>query len=400
MTTVIETLCNNLKNSSNIAEIKDLLYNTSLTIRNLFYITAKSIPHNLPVENKLLADKIIQATTCVGLTNKKIVCWNIDSLRAGIVDQGTSKCVKTKRIILPDSPMGQLIQQVNPDIICLQETKLKEGDEKCFDLSGFHTYWNSSRGRKGYSGVAIWTKQAPIDVTYHLPNITDVLDLEGRIITAYFEDFVIVNTYTPNTLRAGNKPKGGWEAVRNTQQRQDREAAYNYYISNRMQWDAQILIYLQELQSTFSNVIWCGDLNVARGYQDIYNGLFTEVKLNAPGNPPSRLKDLNSRIVEAKYAEKYGGGAGYRLEERVALENILRHNFVDVFRVLYPHNYGFTYWERTIVAFRKANNGWRIDYFVVSSNLLTCIRSLKVLKDIGVVGPKVPSDHAPLVLSF
>ena len=124
MTTIIKNLCQNLQNASSIEDVKDLLYNTSLIIRNLFYRTAKSISTDLPYGNKPLADKIIKATTCVGLTNKKIVCWNIDSLRAGIVDKETSKCTKTKRIIEPDSPMGQLIQQVNPDIICLQETKL------------------------------------------------------------------------------------------------------------------------------------------------------------------------------------------------------------------------------------------------------------------------------------
>jgi exodeoxyribonuclease III len=398
----IEELCSRLNQATTTEGVKELLSDISLSNRNTFNIAAQYVPSK-PIDNKLFADKIIEATTCSGMTGLKIVSWNIDSLRAGIIDFSTAKCGKQKRTIQPESPMGQLIKDVDPDIICLQETKLKQSDENCFNIQGYHTYWNSSTQKQGYSGVSLWTKTIPNKITTNLPTITGPLDMEGRIITAFFDDFVIVNTYTPNTLRAGTKPLGGWKVVKDPTKRAEREQEYNHYIDNRQRWDMAIMMYLLDLRKNFTNVIWCGDMNIARSYIDIHNGLMSEQKLeNAKkrGEPPSRLKELERRIIGAQQDFKLGGGAGLRLEEREGLDRILQYGFVDVFRTLYPDSYGFTYWDRTKIAFRKANNGWRIDYFIVSPNLLTCIRDIRVFKEIGETHQRVPSDHAPLVLFF
>ena len=180
----IEELCSKLKQAKTINEAKKLLQNLSLIIRNTFNIVSQYVPPQ-PTDSKLFANKIVEATTCSGMKGLKIVSWNIDSLRAGIIDFSTTKCGKQKRTVQIESPMGQLMRDINPDIICLQETKLKESDESCFNIEGYNTYWSSSKGKQGYSGVALWTKKKPNKITTSLPTITGTLDLEGRIITAF-----------------------------------------------------------------------------------------------------------------------------------------------------------------------------------------------------------------------
>ena len=393
----LQELCTQL-NNLNPSEVKNLLSKQSLEIRNTFALGA---PYS-PTSHQELAQKIIDSTQLPNLSGKRIVSWNINSLRAGIVDQETAKC-KTQRIIQPSSPMGELVSIINPDIICLQETKLQTQHEKCFDISGYHTYWNSSTAQKGYSGVSIWSKEKPLSVSQTLENIPEPLQKEGRILTAHYENFVVVNVYTPNTLRAGEKPLNGWEAVRDPEKRKLRQMTYNLYMLNRKVWDKAVLVHIEKLKTKYTNVILCGDLNVARNFQDIHTGQMTENKLKLAKEQkegPVRINDLQKRIQGARQATKLGGGAGYRLEEREALENMLNRDFIDVFRTLYPQDYGFTYWDMTKFGYRKANNGWRIDYFIVSDNVLSYIRDIKVLKDLGIQGNKVPSDHAPVVLFF
>jgi exodeoxyribonuclease-3 len=393
----IKQLCDKL-NEENLDGVKNLLTKESLSVRNTFALGAKYSPPS----HQELATKIIQATQLKNLSGKRIVSWNINSLRAGIVDQETAKC-KTKRVIQNSSPMGELVRDVNPDIICLQETKLQQEHEKCFDISGYYTYWNSSTDQKGYSGVAIWSKEKPLSVDTTLEKIPEVLQREGRILTAYYQNFVVVNIYTPNTLRAGEKPLSGWDAVKDPEKRKLRKMNYELYMFNRKVWDNAILEHLEKLKEKYTNVILCGDLNVARNFQDIHTGLMTEHKLEVAQEQkegPLRIAELQKRIKAARQATKLGGGAGYRLEERENLELLLSRDFADVFRDLYPNDYGFTYWDMTKFGYRQANNGWRIDYFIVSGNIISYIRDIKILKDLGVQGKKVPSDHAPVILYF
>lgn len=393
----IKQLCDKL-NEENSDEVKDLLSKESLSVRNTFALGAKYSPPS----HEELSTKIIKATQLSNLSGKRIVSWNINSLRAGIVDQETAKC-KTKRVIQYSSPMGELVRNVNPDIICLQETKLQQEHEKCFDISGYYTYWNSSTGQKGYSGVSIWSKEKPVSVDTTLKKIPEVLQREGRILTAYYENFVVVNIYSPNTLRAGEKPLSGWGVIKDPEKRKLRKMNYDLYMFNRKVWDNAILEHLENLKRKYINVILCGDLNVARNFQDIHTGLMTEHKLEVVQQKKEgsiRIAELQKRIKAAHRATKLGGGAGYRLEERENLELLLSRDFVDVFRELYPNEYGFTYWDMTKFGFRQANNGWRIDYFIVSSPIISYIRDIKILKDLGVQGKKVPSDHTPVILYF
>ena len=411
-----DELCERMENSSNVGTI---LMEQSLAMRGMFALLAPFVP---PESARYpLAQRIIDSTTCE-TSGKTIVSWNVDSLRSGIIDEhggggkewdNPTKHIST-RIITTSSPLGQLITKTNPDVICLQETKLQGKHIQVFDLEGFHTYWNSSTGQKGYSGVAIWSREEPIEVTYELPGIDPVLQNEGRIITAYYPGYAIVNTYVPNTLRAGTRPRGSWSRVKDGAKRQ---ADYERYIGMRRGWDAAILAHLERLREEVENVIWCGDLNVARGLMDIHSGEMTRVKIaveKAGRNAPSRVKDLTNRLRGAQSDMIYGGGAGLRLEERDGVENILDNGFYDAYRTLYPKSYGFTYWDRTKSHFRGANNGWRIDYFILTPELLPCVESVRVLKEIGehtipikragrptnqtaLVGP---SDHAPIVLKF
>lgn len=397
----ITKLCKDLEKTKSP---KQLLNSVPLPLRNTFLYAAVLVKPG--VGNPTLANKIKKALTCDGIPiGLQIVSWNVDSLRAGIVDAETAACKKKDRAILADSPMGQLIAEHDPDIICLQETKIAPEHVVCFSPTGYHTAWSSSTGRKGYSGVAVWSKEKPLKVDSTLPGISDELQKEGRILTVHFPGYIIVNTYVPNTLRAGSKPIGGWDSVRDGGKvsREDREEAYDHYLGGRIEWDEALLTHLTSLREENPNVIWCGDMNVARSFLDIHNGAMTEEKLAIAienNEPPSRIKELKTRIRDANTMLEHGNQAGLRLEERAGIENILSSGFIDVYRETYANDYGFTFWDRTKKGYRKAGNGWRIDYFIVPEHMGLCIRDVKVLKDLGVVGDKVPSDHAPLLLQF
>ena len=391
---MIDQVCQELKDSDDVIPI---LMRLPLSVRDSFSAAAKHVPANSP--QRPLADKIVAATSCV-LSGKRIVSWNVDSLRSHVIDDYTG-AYKGPRWIDPLSPMAELIEATKPDIICLQETKLKETDVENFEIEGFYTAWSCSTTKKGYSGVAIWSREAPLRVTKELPGVSPALQAEGRVLTAYFPGFAVVNTYVPNTLRAGTKPRGGWEKVKDGAAR---KAAYDSFMALRAQFDAAVLAHLSRLQEEVGVVIWCGDFNVMRGLQDYYVGTMTQDKLvreKAEGATAGRIKTLEKRITSGKNDERLGGGAGFRLEERRDLENVFQAGFVDVFRSLYPTKYGFTYWDRTKVYHRKANNGMRLDYFVVSPSLLPCVKGIRVLEAIGKKSDtSYPSDHAPLLLSF
>ncbi len=397
----IAELCDDLQKTDNLEE---LLRGVQLPLRNAFLYAAILVEPGHG--NTALANKIKGALTCDGIPiGLQIVSWNVDSLRAGIVDSETASCKKKDRHILSESPMGQLISEHDPDVICLQETKIGPEHAECFSPEGYHTSWSSSTGRKGYSGVSVWSKEEPLRVDTTLPGISDELQKEGRILTLHFPGYILVNTYVPNTLRAGSKPAGGWGAVRDggKHSREDREEAYTHYLGGRMEWDRAMFNYLDTLRKENPNVVWCGDMNVARSLIDIHNGVMTEKKLAdaiASGSPQSRIKDLTARIKDANVMAVNGNQAGFRLEERAGIESILSNGFIDVYREAYPAEYGFTFWDRTKKGYRKAGNGWRIDYFIVSNHMDLCVRDIKVLKDLGIVGDKVPSDHAPLLLQF
>lgn len=223
----------------------------------------------------------------------KLISWNVNGLRA-CVGKGFTEFVE--------------VQQ--PDILCLQETKLQAGQID-LPMEGYHAYWNYAE-KKGYSGTALFTKTEPLAVTYGI-GIPEH-DKEGRVITAEFADFYMITVYTPNSQN---------ELTR---------------LPYRMTWEDAFLSYLKELEQK-KPVIFCGDLNVAHREIDLKN-------------PKSNHKN-----------------AGFTDEERGKFVRLLENGFVDTFRYFYPEQEGIYSWWSYRFHAREKNAGWRIDYFLVSDCL-------------------------------
>ena len=236
----------------------------------------------------------------------KLVSWNVNGLRS---------CL-TKGFL-------EYVKQEDPDIVCLQETKLQP-EQAVFDLEGYHRYFHSA-DKKGYSGTAVLTKEEPLSVVYGFGD--DVHRHEGRVITAEYPEFYLVCCYTPNS--------------------QDGLKRLDY----RMQWEDDLRAYLLELDGK-KPVIYCGDLNVAHQEIDIKN----------PG--PNRRNP------------------GFTDEEREKMTKLLSSGFVDTFRYLYPDKTGaYSWWSYRFNA-RKNNAGWRIDYFIVSERLKDKIRNADIWSEV------------------
>ena len=236
----------------------------------------------------------------------KLITWNVNGLRA-CMDKGFFDYVNAEQ----------------PDAICLQETKMQEGQAEV-PLEGYQQYWNSAQ-KKGYSGTAIFTKHEPLSVSYDID--AEGHDTEGRSITMEFEDFYLVCEYTPNS--------------------QDGLKRLDY----RMEWEDARRDYLKKLDQK-KPVILCGDLNVAHQEIDLKN-------------PKTNRKN-----------------PGFSDEERAKFGELLEAGFVDSYRYLYPDVTGvYTWWSYRFNA-RKNNAGWRIDYFVVSERLKERIKEVKLCTDI------------------
>lgn len=251
-----------------------------------------------------------------------IVNWNVNGIRSIV-----------KKDFLKD------LQAMDPDILCLQETKAGFDDVKlALELvEGYEVFINSSKARKGYSGTAILTKVPPINVTYDMG--IDEHDQEGRVITAEFEEFFLVTVYVPN---AGEGLKR---------------------LDYRARWDEDFTNYLISLNE-IKPVVMCGDLNVAH----------TEIDI-------------------ARAKENYNRSAGYTQIEIDGFERLLEAGFVDTFRHMYPEEVKYTYWNY-IFNSRAKNLGWRIDYFLVSEELMPNV------KDAIIYNEYHGSDHCPVGLRF
>lgn len=248
----------------------------------------------------------------------KLVSWNVNGLRAiykkGFID---------------------IFKNLDADIFCVQETKMQEGQIE-LDLDGYYEYYNYAE-RKGYSGTAIFTKKEPLNVSYGIG--IEEHDKEGRVITLEFDQFYMVNCYTPNS---------GRELAR---------------LDYRMTWEDAFRGYLKELDSK-KPVIICGDLNVAH----------TEIDLK---NPKSNRKN-----------------AGFTDEERGKIDMLLESGFTDTFRKIYPEKEGsYTWWSYMFNA-RSNNAGWRIDYFLTSDRIGENIKDAYIYSEI------MGSDHCPVGLEI
>ncbi|MBT7706522.1 exodeoxyribonuclease III [archaeon] len=251
----------------------------------------------------------------------KIISWNVNGIRA---------CIGKGFL--------EFVDNEDPDILCLQEVKAHP-DQVDMELSQYENhYWNSAE-RKGYSGVAIFSKIKPLSVK----NGIGLIDEEGRVITLEFEDFYLVNVYTPNSKR-------GLERL-------------NFRYDK---WDKQFLKFLKSLDKP---VIFCGDLNVAHDEIDIARPAGNKTTATKPGSP------------------------GFTDKERGRFSDILSSGFIDTFREQNPDKIKYSWW--TYMANARANNvGWRIDYFVVSKSLKNRIKDADILNDI------LGSDHCPVLLEI
>ena len=248
----------------------------------------------------------------------RLVTWNVNGLRAclgkGFLDFAAA---------------------ADADVICLQETKLQPHQIE-LELPGYQLYWNSAE-KKGYSGTAVFTRVAPLEVAYGMG--LDQHDHEGRLITAEFDGFYLVCCYTPNA--------------------QEGLARIDY----RMQWEDDLRDYLMELDRA-KPVILCGDLNVAH------------------------------QEIDLKNPKTNRGNAGFSDQEREKMTALLSSGFTDTFRYLYPDVTGaYSWWSYRFHA-RENNAGWRIDYFIVSDRLRDKIRRAEILSDVQ------GSDHCPVLLDL
>ena len=246
----------------------------------------------------------------------KLISWNVNGLRA---------CM--------NKGFQDFLAKSEADIFCVQETKMQRGQAE-FDFPGYEEYWNSAT-KKGYAGTAIFTKIKPLSVSYDMG--IEEHDQEGRIITAEFADFYLVNVYTPNSQRE--------------------LARLNY----RMQWEDAFRSYVKMLDGK-KPVIICGDLNVAHKEIDLKN------------------YKTNHR------------NAGFTDEERAKMTELLDGGFIDSFRYLYPDKEGIYTWWSYMFKAREKNAGWRIDYFVVSNRLAEKIADSLIYTDV------MGSDHCPVGL--
>lgn len=251
-------------------------------------------------------------------STKKMISWNVNGLRAAV----------TKGFL-------DFFRDIDADIFCIQESKLSEGQIE-LDLPGYYDYWNYA-AKKGYSGVAIFTKDKPVNVTYGIG--IEEHDNEGRVITAEYEDFYLITCYTPNSQRGLTR------------------------LDYRMTWEDTFLAYILKLEEK-KPVIFCGDLNVAHKEIDLKN-------------PKTNRKN-----------------AGFTDDERAKMDVILSSGFADSFRVLYPDKTDAYSWWSYMGGARAKNVGWRIDYFIVSDKLKDRIKEAKIHSDI------LGSDHCPVELDI
>lgn len=246
----------------------------------------------------------------------KLISWNVNGLRA---------CLNKGFL--------DFFQEANADVFCVQETKMQQGQAE-LALEGYEQFWCSAE-KKGYSGTAVFTRIPPVSVAYGI-GIPE-FDTEGRVITVEFEEFTLVNVYTPNAQRGLTR------------------------IDFRMQWEDAFRAYLLRLQES-KPVVVCGDLNVAHNEIDLKN-----YKTNR-------------------------GNAGFSDEERGKMTELLQSGLTDSFRYLYPEKTGcYTWWSYMFNA-RANNAGWRIDYFLTSDVLKGQIEDSVIYSEV------LGSDHCPIGL--
>ena len=248
----------------------------------------------------------------------KLISWNVNGLRA---------CL--------NKGFTDFFAAADADIVCIQETKMRPGQAEV-NFAGYEQFWNSAE-KKGYSGTAVFSRIQPIAVSYGmgLPEH----DQEGRIITLEYDEFQLVNVYTPNSQRGLAR------------------------LEYRLQWEDDFRAYVGQLDRK-KPVVVCGDLNVAHREIDIKN--------------PAANKN----------------NAGFTPQERSKMTELLESGLTDSFRHLYPDRRDVYSWWSYMGNARERNVGWRIDYFLVSGQIQNRIREAEIRMEVQ------GSDHCPVVLEL
>lgn len=249
----------------------------------------------------------------------RAVTWNVNGLRA---------CEK--------KGFTDFFDRIDADFFCIQETKMQEDQlmQLAFTADGRHAFWNSAE-KRGYSGTAVFAKEAPDAVTKEME--TGGVANEGRVLTLEYPGFFLVNAYVPNVRR-------------------DLER-----IPLRMEWEDALRAHLLALDAK-KPVLYCGDLNVAH------------------------------QPIDLKNAKSNEGNAGYTTEERGKMTELLAAGFTDAFRYKYPDRTDAYTWWSYMGRAREKNVGWRIDYWIVSNRIAERVQDVVIHADV------MGSDHCPLEL--
>lgn len=245
----------------------------------------------------------------------KLISWNVNGIRSAL-RKGFLDFVKAH----------------NPDVLCLQETKAQPSQVE-MELLGYHQYWNWPAKRAGYSGTAVFSRIEPVKVTKDMS--MEKHDAEGRVITAEYQGFYLVNVYVPNSKRDLSRLKYRAE-----------------------EWDIDFLSYLKKLEKK-KPVIFCGDLNVAHEECDL-------------SNPAGNVKNH-----------------GFTPEERAGFTRFIESGFIDTFREFHKDKGHYSWWS-PFANCRKRNIGWRIDYFCISKSLRPMLKRAFILNEV------LGSDHCPV----
>ena len=248
----------------------------------------------------------------------RILSWNVNGLRA------THK-----------NGFLEWLYEESPDILCLQETKAQKTDlqKELQNPDGYTGYFAHSKNKKGYSGVAVYTKAVPKKIEYGIG--IKKFDDEGRTLVLHFDNFVLINCYFPNSGMEERLPI-------------------------KLEYNDAILNYIEKLRKKGYKIIMCGDLNVAH----------EEIDLARP--------------------KENEGRAGFRIEERAWFDELIVAGYVDTFRHFYPdRRNAYSWWDVKSRA-RDRNVGWRIDYFIVSPDILKNLKSACILDYV------LGSDHCPV----
>lgn len=249
----------------------------------------------------------------------KIFIWNVNGFRA-IIKKG----------------FLEWFEEESPDILCIQETKARpdQVDAALVSPKGYHAVWNSAE-RKGYSGVATFSKKKPRAVFLGMG--IGEFDVEGRIIRTEYEGFDLLNIYFPNGTSSPER------------------------LAFKLEFYDALLDHCEGLRKSGKELIVAGDFNTAH------------------------------HPIDLKHPKANAKNSGFLPEERAWIDKFAAHGYVDVFRKLYPEKVQYTWWSYRFGA-RKNNVGWRIDYFFVTENLM------RKVKDVFIADQVMGSDHCPIGL--